>query len=44
MAYLYPIESLDDLNKIEEQILLDTEYRKKIVSDNICIILCLTIC
>ena len=44
MADLYPIESLDDLNKIEAQILLDTEYRKKIVSDNICIILCLTIC
>ncbi|CAI6376014.1 unnamed protein product [Macrosiphum euphorbiae] len=33
MADLYPIEGLDDLNKIEEQILLDTEYRKKIVHD-----------
>eukprot|EP00102_Acyrthosiphon_pisum_P024761 XP_016661971.1 PREDICTED: uncharacterized protein LOC107884437 [Acyrthosiphon pisum] len=33
MADLYPIESLDDLNKIEEQIILDSEYRRKIVHD-----------
>lgn len=35
MADLFPIENLDDLNKIEDQILLDSEYHKKIVSDNI---------
>uniref|UniRef100_A0A2S2PRF9 DUF4806 domain-containing protein n=1 Tax=Schizaphis graminum TaxID=13262 RepID=A0A2S2PRF9_SCHGA len=33
MADLFPIENLDDLNKIKDQILLDSEYRKKIVRD-----------
>lgn len=32
---LYSTEGLDDFNKIEDQILLDSEYCKKTVNDNI---------